>query len=59
MIGHIEDVVKASDKWLGGVTRGTAGAREMLARGYDFVTPTADSWLLMESTRQVVAAMKS
>jgi len=59
MMGHIEDVVQASDKWLGGVTRGAASAREMLARGYDFVTPTADSWLLMESTRQVVDAMKS
>lgn len=57
LIAHVEEVVKGSTKWLGGVTRGTASAKEMLARGYDFVTPTADSWLLMDGVKQVVDDM--
>lgn len=58
LIGHVEEVVKASPKWLGGVTRGPASAKEMLGRGYDFVTPTADSWLLIDSAKQVVDEMR-
>ena len=44
MIAHVERTVKASPKWLGGVTRGAANARRMLDGGYDFVTSTADTW---------------
>jgi 4-hydroxy-2-oxoheptanedioate aldolase len=58
MIGKVEEVVKQSPKWLAGVTRGVAGAKQMLDHGYDFVTPTADSWLLIDGAKQVLADMR-
>lgn len=50
--------MKASPRWLGGLTRGTASAKEILGRSYDFVTPTADSWLLIDRAKQVVDDMR-
>jgi 4-hydroxy-2-oxoheptanedioate aldolase len=58
LLANIEETVKQSPKWLGGVTRGVAGAKEMLARGYDFVSPTADSWLLIDAARQILTDMR-
>lgn len=58
MIDTVENAIKQSGKWLGGVARNTAGAKQMLDRGYDFVTPSADSWLLIDAAKQTIADMR-
>ena len=58
LVGKVEATVKQSSKWLGGVAREMAGAKQLLDRGYDFVTPTADSWLLADGAKQVLTGMR-
>ncbi len=51
-------VSNRSDCWLGGISRNATGGRELFAKGYDFVTPTADAWLLSDAARSIITAMK-
>ena len=51
-------VCARSDCWLGGISRNAVGGRELFAKGYDFVTPTADAWLLSDAARAIVATMR-
>jgi 4-hydroxy-2-oxoheptanedioate aldolase len=51
LLGEAEKATKSAGKWLGGVARSSAGAKALLARGYDFVTPTADIWLLSDGAK--------
>ena len=37
---------------------GAGGGRKLFAKGYDFVTPTANAWLLSDAARSIVTAMK-
>ncbi len=47
-----------SDCWLGGISLDAAGGRKLLEKGYDFVTPTADSWMLADAAKSILAATK-
>lgn len=59
LMAEAERIVKARpDCWMGGLARNAAGAKALLDRGYDFVTPTADIWLLTDGARAVVGALK-
>ncbi len=59
LMAHAERAVLARhDCWLGGLGRDAAGARKLLERGYHFVTPTADIWLLADGARATVAALR-
>ncbi|ELS01338.1 2,4-dihydroxyhept-2-ene-1,7-dioic acid aldolase [Xenococcus sp. PCC 7305] len=51
-------VLGRSDCWLGGISRNAAGGRELFNKGYDFVTPTGDAWLLSDAARSVIHQMK-
>ena len=51
-------IIPQSDCWLGGITLDAAGGRKLFAKGYDFVTPTADAWLLSDAARSIVTAIK-
>lgn len=57
LIARVEKAVKASPKWLVGVSRTGDGARAMLDRGYHMATATADSWLLIDGARQLLAGL--
>lgn len=59
MMQKVESAVKASSKWLVGVSRTSAGAKAMLERGYDMATATADSWLMIDGARRVLDDLKS
>ena len=51
-------ILPRSDCWLGGITLDAAGGRKLFAKGYDFVTPTGDAWLLSDAARSIVTEMK-
>jgi len=55
LVARIEQGTKAAGRWLGGVARHPAAARSFYAKGYDFVTLTADSWLLADGARRALA----
>lgn len=59
LMAEAEVIVRSTPNcWLGGVSRHVAGGRELFAKGYDFVTPTADGWLLADAARSIVTAMR-
>lgn len=59
LMERAERAVKAQqDCWLGGISRDAAGSQALLAKGYDFVTPTADIWLLADGARAVVGTLR-
>ena len=55
LMARIEERTKAAGRWLGGVARQPAAAPAFYARGYDFVTLTADIWLLGDGARRALA----
>ena len=55
LMARIEARTKAAGRWLGGVARQPAAAPDFYARGYDFVTLTADIWLLGDGARRALA----
>lgn len=60
LMADAEAAVKAAPHcWMGGLSRDASGGRALLARGYDFVTPTADIWLLADGARATVAALRA
>ena len=58
LLGRAEQAIKRAGKWLGGVARSPAGAKALLARGYDFVTPTADIWLLSDGAKAALEEVR-
>ncbi|MBU7584680.1 MAG: hypothetical protein KAF91_17505 [Nostoc sp. TH1S01] len=59
LLTEAEAIVRSTPNcWLGGVSRHAAGGCELFAKGYDFVLPAADGWLLADAARSLVAAMK-
>ena len=58
LLAEAERVVKRSAAWLCGTARHAAGARALLERGYDFVTASADTWLLMDGAKRTLAEVK-
>ncbi len=58
LLERAERSVKDAGKWLGGVARNPAGAKALLARGYDFVTPTADIWLLADGAKAALEEVR-
>ena len=51
-----ERVVLDAGKWLAGIALDGTGARAMFERGYHFVAPAADVWLLRDGSRALIAA---
>jgi 2-keto-3-deoxy-L-rhamnonate aldolase RhmA len=59
LMAEAEAIVRSTpDCWLGGISLNAGGGRELFAKGYDFVTPTADGWLLADAARSLVTAMR-
>ena len=59
LMTEAEAIIHAqSDCWLAGISRNAAGGRALFAKGYDFVTPTADTWMLADAARSMVAETK-
>ncbi len=54
LVADLERRTKAAGKWLGGVARHPRAAPGFYARGYDFVTLTADIWLLADGAKQAL-----
>lgn len=59
LMANAEGVVKDGGYRMGGLARDAAGARKLLDRGYHFVTPTADIWLLADAARATVKSLRS
>lgn len=55
LVGQIERRTKAAGRWLGGVARHPGAAPGFFAKGYDFVTITADIWLLADGAKRALA----
>lgn len=55
LVAQIEQQTRSAGRWLGGVARHPRAAPAFYARGYDFVTLTADIWLLGDGARQALA----
>ena len=59
LMAQAEQIVQARDDcWLGGISRKLGGGKKLLARGYDFVTPAADTWLLGDAARTMLEGMR-
>jgi 4-hydroxy-2-oxoheptanedioate aldolase len=59
LMAEVEAIVRSTpDCWLGGVSRNAVGGRELFAKGYDFVLPAADGWLLTDAARSIITAMR-
>ena len=55
LITQIETRTKAAGRWLGGVARHPGAAPALYAKGYDFVTLSADIWLLADGAKRALA----
>jgi len=55
LLTQIENRTKAAGRWLGGVARHASAAPGFFAKGYDFVTLTADIWLLADGAKRALA----
>ena len=55
LVAQIEQRTKRAGRWLGGVARQPQAAPGFFARGYDFVTVTADIWLLADGARRALS----
>lgn len=55
LVAQIEAQTRRAGRWLGGVARHPSAAPGFYARGYDFVTLTADIWLLGDGAKQALA----
>jgi 2-keto-3-deoxy-L-rhamnonate aldolase RhmA len=54
LLSQLERSTRDADRWLGGVARHPGAARGFFERGYDFVTLTADIWLLADGARRAL-----
>lgn len=59
LVAQIEAQIRRAGRWLGGVARHPRAAPGFYARGYDFVTLTADIWLLGDGAKQALAAAQA
>lgn len=55
LVAQIERGTKSAGRWLGGVARHPRAAPGFFAKGYDFVTITADLWLLADGAKRALA----
>jgi len=55
LVAQIEQHTRSAGRWLGGVARHPRAARGFFAKGYDFVTLTADIWLLGDGAKLALA----
>lgn len=55
LVAQIEAQTKRAQRWLGGVARHPRAAPGFFAKGYDFVTLTADIWLLADGAKRALA----
>lgn len=55
LVAQIEQQTRSAGRWLGGVARHPDAAPGFYARGYDFVTLTADIWLLGDGAKRALA----
>lgn len=55
LVAQLERRTKSAGRWLGGVARHPRAAPGFFARGYDFVTLTADIWLLADGAKRALA----
>lgn len=58
LVSDAEAKVRQSGCKLWGVGRRGDHARSLLARGYDFVTVTADTWLLLDGAKSALDALR-
>ncbi|MBI3993841.1 MAG: 4-hydroxy-2-oxovalerate aldolase [Candidatus Lambdaproteobacteria bacterium] len=59
LMAQAEKTLKArKDCWMGGISRKAAGGKKLLERGYHFVTPAADTWLLGDAARAMLRDMR-
>ncbi|MBT6136779.1 MAG: 4-hydroxy-2-oxovalerate aldolase [Rhodospirillaceae bacterium] len=58
LVATLEEKVNASPVALAGVVRSPEKAKALAARGYDFVTLTADIWLLIDGARRALEAAR-
>jgi len=58
MMEKMERTTKEMGRWLGGVARHPAQAPKFYAKGYDFVTITADIWLLADGAKRALKEAK-
>lgn len=58
LVAQIENRTKTARRWLGGVARHPRAAPGFFAGGYDFVTITADIWLLADGAKRALAEAK-
>ena len=59
LMAQIETQTRRAGRWLGGVARHPAAAPGFYEKGYDFVTLTADIWLLGDGAKQALAAARA
>lgn len=59
LVAQIESTTKSAGRWLGGVARHPRAAPGFFAKGYDFVTITADIWLLADGAKRALAEARS
>lgn len=55
LMTKMETAIARSGKWLGGVARTAEDAGALFCRGYALATATADTWLMMDAARRVMA----
>lgn len=58
LVADAEACIRDAGLALGGVARTTDQAAGLLARGYDFVTVSADIWFLADGARAALAALR-
>lgn len=59
LLARVEQRTKAAGRWLGGVARHPEAAPGFYAKGYDFVTLSADIWLLADGARRALDLARS
>lgn len=55
LVAQIEQQTRSAGRWLGGVARHPHAAPSFYAKGYNFVTITADIWLLGDGAKRALA----
>ncbi len=59
LMTEAERIVKGRDDcWMAGLARDAAGGRDLLNKGYHFVTPTADIWLLADGAKAMLEGVR-
>ena len=59
LMAEAERILKGRDDcWMGGLARDAAGGRALFDKGYHFVTPTADAWLLADAAKAMLEEVR-